>query len=186
MAELVPNCSHVLHFSDEEVEYLQKIVTKKHKDLYEMFFKTIDSALTEKYPPHNLNIGTTDIYINPKSIFSLIETRLWTHLTDFTVFSSYSFCYAYLLLVIMYEKLEFPPYDTLSTKYYYLITWCLHAILSIHRFFFEINNTAFNTFNIQKVRPSHAEANSIFVPIKKEEHFQASSNVSNFQTCIIL
>ena len=54
MAELVPNCSHVLHFSDEEVEFLQKIVTKKHKDLYEMFFKTIDSALTEKYPPHRI------------------------------------------------------------------------------------------------------------------------------------
>ena len=49
MAELVPNCSHVLHFSDEEVEFLQKIVTKKHKDLYEMFFKTIDSALNSVF-----------------------------------------------------------------------------------------------------------------------------------------
>lgn len=75
MAELVPNCSHVLHFSDEEVDCLQKVIQNQREDLYAFYADQADPNILFKYPPHcvNKNIHDTHAIIisNKQCLFSL-------------------------------------------------------------------------------------------------------------------
>ena len=183
MAELIPNCSHVLHFSDEEVECLQKVIQNQREDLYAFYADQADPNILIKYPPHCINKNQetlSSIIIQQNKILSLFST--FTNV----IVSESRFLWplhdiAYLLLVIMYEKLEFPPYenDPFAACHYYNITFCLHHLCkhintilkgkSDPKLFLEFHKNTDSNIN--------AEANSIFYPTCKIFEYK--------QTCII-
>ena len=170
MAELVPNCSHVLHFSDEEVESLQKVLLLRGEPLYEAFFNPkIDPNTLKKYPPHNLKQsvqGFASYKIqNKENILNciLIFTNL---LDDFTHFSYFHFYFVYIILVMSFEKLEIPPYSHVTYKFYSTVVLALHNIL---RCWYERfpNPKTFSKFrqNITLTDPGSDATNSIFEAI---------------------
>lgn len=132
MAKLVPNCSHVLHFSNEEVEYLQKIVTKYKDETYKNYFKeALDPSVFEKYPPYDLSKSqNSSIKIHLDEEIILDKFRMFhVHAEDGTEFSrTYPF-FAYILLLTWYEKLNFPPIELGYYDCYEAITYSLYTMV---------------------------------------------------------
>ncbi len=174
-AELVPGASHTLNFTDEEVEALQRLLWLKSPHHYESFFKAkIDPNTLKKYPPHNLiqpeqNFASYEIK-NKEAI--LISINDFSHIfEDFTVLSNFHSYFIYMLLIIMFEKLEFPLYSSLLLdNLYYMVTLGIHKILQCWPD--KLNNLrTFPEFrkNISSSIPVSIEADSIFIPIKTYE-----------------
>lgn len=164
MAELVPNCSHVLHFSDEEVECLQKVIQNRSEDLYAFYADQADPNILIKYPPHcvNKNINDTHAIIisNKQGLFSLFFCFFNKASQEF----SWQQCdFAYTLLVATNENLIFPPYNSQYQNYYHTVVFCLHRLLQ----YFEYSENIFPEFykNRYSEKINKSEINSIFEPI---------------------
>ena len=169
MAELVPNCSHVLHFSDEEIEYLQKIVAKKNNNFYESLCNSLDFNILKKYPPQNLKQpvqGFASYEIQNKEKLLKKLTDFMFDIEDGTLFSWTHRHFAYLLLIVMYERIEFPPFNDES---YFIVYHYLQTM---------INNWYKKDFHYKELR-----LNNIFMPINIKNIPQ---NVKKIQQCFIL
>ena len=176
MAELVPNCSHVLHFSDEEVECLQKLLFLKPIHSYESFFEAkIDPNTLKKYPPHNLKQSIQGFAFyeiqNKNQILDIFlkSPVFWQDLTNFTRTYNY---FTYLLLISVHEKIELPIFNETfseSYQYYHIVTFFLYRLIT-HLHTFEsksIGTKIFKGFLFKKDENFDLKkVSSIFIPIK--------------------
>lgn len=186
MAELVPNCSYVLHFSDEEVEYLQKIVTKYEDDTYKSYFKEeLAPSVFEKYPPHDLSKSrnsSIEIHLDKEIILDKFR-MFYVHAEDGSEFSrTYPF-FTYILLLSWYEKVNFPPIELGYYECYEAITFSLYAM--VYRWKSKDYEAKIFTYfrDIKKIKdrysPNSAEIGSIFEAINHNQQTQNNQKLKN-------
>lgn len=189
MAELVPNCPHVLHFSDEEVEFLQSVILELKEDSYESYANGVSALLLAKYPPHDINKNINDPHsidipvCSRENIFSYL---LWFFENASTQYSWQYRHFSYFLLVAMYEKLEFPTYNDFENPYYYKVTFCLYRLIKYYMTWYKekLNKKVFPIFQKnENTTPSIAEASSIFVPMRTKDTQVSRKNI---QKCCLL
>ncbi len=177
MAELVPNCSHILHFSDEEVEELKRIVIAKPVEP-SFYIRQVDVNILIKYPlEDNLKQSWNEYIIQPQNIL-LGFIRIYDYMQEYNFNKKIYF--SYLLLIAMYEKIEFPPYQE-PNECYHAVASCLHKLIQLWPDEKE-NPKTFPEFrkNIYNPQPNFAEINSIFVPIQNKK----SKSRMQFNCCI--
>lgn len=199
MAELVPNCSHVLQFSDEEVECLQKVIQNRSEDLYAFYADQADPNILIKYPPHSIKKLSNPIIKDKESFLSKFLSFY-----DIYEYQQANYCdFSYFLLIAFYEQIEFPQYNTLNYPYYHAITYCLHDLIK-HWKVFDFRKNVFPLFRNQKTSGyfnlNFEEANSIFIhigniPENEDEFFESlhsyhqettSDSTKKQSTCNIL
>lgn len=177
MAELVPNCSHVLHFSDEEVECLQKVIQNQREDLYAFYADQADPNILIKYPPHSMKKLSNPIIKDKESFLSIFRSFY-----DIYEYKQANYCdFSYFLLVAFYEKVAFPEFNRLNYSYYLEITYCLHDLVNRWKTFNSKENV-FPFFRNKKISSyskfNFEGANSIFVHVgnipENEDEFFAS------------
>ena len=186
MAELVPNCSHVLHFSDEEVEYLQKIVAKYEAKTYKSYFREeLDPGVFEKYPPRDLSKSrNSSIEIHLDEEIILDKFRMFhVHAEDGTEFSRTYHFFSYVLLLAWYEKLSFRSFE-FHVHDYYGIIFCLYRMIRIFRN--ETVSESFFPFLNKTTPPNINEADKIFKPIQVlDQNWESVNYPTKKHTCCI-
>ena len=191
-AELVPGASHVLNFTDEEVEALQRLISFRSPDYYEHRLSSmIDPNILKKYPPNYIKKskeGFSDYEIqNKENILIAIECLIGLDLDNFTHFSGEHYYIAYLILVAMLEKVELPPFSSFCLIYendiYYKIIKSLYRIIQFYP------NELANVKTFPKFRKvldtskfKELDVNDIFLP---ENIIFKEKSKKNFLNCLM-
>lgn len=199
MAELVPNCSHVLHFSDEEVECLQKVIQSQSEKLYAFYADQADHNILIEYPPHSMKKLSNPIIKDKESFLSMFRSFYDTY-----EYGQANYCdFSYFLLIAFFEQVVFPPFNRLNYSYYHAVTYCLHDLINRWKIF-DSKENVFPFFRNQKtsgyITLNLEEANSIFmhignIPENEDEFFESlhsypqettSASTEKQNTCNIL
>ncbi len=172
-AELISGATHVLNFTDEEVEALQQLLYFRSPDRYEdRLSSMIDPNILKKYPPHNIKNseeGFSDCEIqNKENILNAIECLTGFEIRNFNIFSGEHYYIAYLILIAMLEKVELTPFSSLclsdENDIYYKI---INSLCLIVQFF---PNELANVKTFPKFRKLYtstfkeSDVNDIFLP----------------------